>query len=62
MKELPVTLILRPSGFETIVTQIWRAQKNAFYQYAAVPALILLLISGLSMVVLLSQEGGNRGL
>ena len=62
MKELPATLILRPTGFETIVTQIWRAQKNALFQYAAVPALLLLLISGLSMVVLLSQEGSDRGL
>jgi iron(III) transport system permease protein len=62
MKELPVTLVLRPSGFETIVTQIWRAQETALYQYAAVPALILLFISGLSMVVLLSQEGSDRGL
>ena len=62
MKELPVTLILRPSGFETIVTQIWRAQESALYQYAVVPTLILLLISGLSMVVLLAQEGGQEGL
>jgi len=62
MKELPVTLILRPSGFETIVTQIWRAQETALYQYAAIPVLLLLVISGLSMVVLLSQEGSERGL
>ena len=62
MKELPVTLILRPSGFETIVTQIWRAQETALYQYAVVPTLILLVVSGLSMVVLLSQEGGEEGL
>ncbi len=62
MKELPVTLILRPSGFETIVTQIWRAQETALYQYAAVPALILLVISGLSMAVLLSREGSDRRL
>ena len=55
-------LILRPSGFETIVTQIWRAQESALYQYAAVPALILILISGLSMVVMLSQEGEGSGL
>ncbi|QHS17474.1 iron ABC transporter permease [haloarchaeon 3A1-DGR] len=61
MKELPVTLILRPTGFETIVIQIWRAQKAAYFQYAAVPALLLLAISGLSMVVLLSQ-GGQEGL
>ncbi len=57
MKELPVTLILRPSGFDTLATQIWAAQRTALYQYAAVPALILLIVSGLSMVVLLQQEG-----
>lgn len=62
MKELPVTLILRPSGFETIVTQIWRAQDTALYQYAVVPTLLLLFVSGLSMVVILAQEGGREGL
>ncbi|WP_049984060.1 iron ABC transporter permease [Halorubrum sp. BV1] len=62
MKELPVTLVLRPSEFETIVTQIWRAQETALYQYAVVPTLILLVISGLSMVVILTQEGGKEGL
>lgn len=62
MKELPVTLILRPTGFETIVTSIWHAQEAALYQYAAVPAILLLVISGFSMVVLLSQEGGQGGL
>jgi len=60
MKELPVTIILRPTGFETIVTQIWAAQESSLYQYAAVPALLLILVSGLSMVVLLAQE--RRGL
>ncbi len=62
MKELPATLILRPTGFDTIVTQIWRAQDAALYQYAAVPAIILLVISGLSMLLLLSQESDTRGL
>jgi iron(III) transport system permease protein len=62
MKELPVTLVLRPTGFDTIVTQIWRAQSTALYQYAVVPTLILLAISGLSMVVLLAQEDGQEGL
>jgi len=58
MKELPVTLILRPTGFETIVTQIWRAQEAAYYQYAVVPAFLLLVVSGFSMLILLSQEEG----
>jgi iron(III) transport system permease protein len=60
MKELPATIILRPTGFETIVTQIWRAQRSNLYQHAAIPALLLILVSGLSMVVLLAQE--RRGL
>jgi iron(III) transport system permease protein len=59
MKELPITLVLRPTGFETLVTQIWRAERNAFFQYAAVPALVLILVSGLSLLVLLSQEGNE---
>jgi iron(III) transport system permease protein len=62
MKELPVTIILRPTGFDTIVTQIWTAQSSGLYQYAAIPALLLLLVSGLSMVVLLTQERGDEGL
>lgn len=55
MKELPITLLLRPHDFDTIVTQIWRAHESGLYQYAAVPALLLIGISGLSMAVLLSQ-------
>jgi iron(III) transport system permease protein len=62
MKELPVTLILAPSEFQTMATQIWRAQDAALFQHAAIPAILLLVISGLSMMVLLSQEGGERGL
>jgi iron(III) transport system permease protein len=62
MKELPVTLILAPSEFDTIATQIWRAQDAGLFQAAAVPAVILLVISGLSMVVLLSQEDTEGGL
>jgi iron(III) transport system permease protein len=62
MKELPATLILRPTGVETLATQIWRVQDSALYQHAAVPALLLLGVSALSMVVLLAQEGGEEGL
>lgn len=61
MKELPITLMLRPSGFQTIATHIWAAQDQGFYQYAAIPALILIALSGLSMLVMLSQEGFREG-
>ena len=56
MKELPATLLLRPTGFETLVTRIWAAESAAVYGQAAIPALILIVVSGLSMVVILRQE------
>jgi iron(III) transport system permease protein len=56
MKELPATLILRPLGQETIVTYIWQVQEAAYYGQAAVPALLLVCISALSMVIILRQD------
>ena len=58
MKELPATLLLRPGGFETLVTYIWMVQESRHYGKAAVPALVLVGISAVSMLVLLSR-GGN---
>ena len=57
MKELPATLILHPTGFTTLVTYVWRVQEAGYYGRAAVPALVLVAVSGLSMVVLLRAEG-----
>ncbi|WP_158056967.1 ABC transporter permease [Halorussus halophilus] len=59
MKELPATLMLRPTGFETLVTYIWRVQDAGYYGQAAVPALVLVGVSALSMLVLLRQDGGE---
>ncbi|MFB6281310.1 MAG: ABC transporter permease [Haloferacaceae archaeon] len=59
MKELPATLLLRPLRFDTLVTYIWRVQEAGLYGRAAVPALVLVVVSGLSMAVILAQEGGR---
>lgn len=59
MKELPVTLMLRPVGMETLVSIIWGAQADLAYRYAAFPSLLLILISGFSMLILLRQEGSD---
>jgi iron(III) transport system permease protein len=56
MKELPATLLLSPLGFDTLVTYIWRVQEVGAYGQAAVPALALVVVSGLSMAVILAQE------
>ena len=59
MKELPATLLLRPIDFETLVTYIWIVQDGAAYGKAAVPALVLVGVSAMSMVVILSRERYN---
>jgi iron(III) transport system permease protein len=56
MKELPATLLLHPTGFDTLVTYIWLVQGAGYYGAAAIPALVLIVVSGLSMFVILSQE------
>jgi iron(III) transport system permease protein len=45
MKELPATLLLRPTGFDTLATEIWRYTSVASYSRAAPPALLLILLS-----------------
>ncbi|MDH3254380.1 MAG: iron ABC transporter permease [Acidobacteriota bacterium] len=45
MKELPATLILRPTGFDTLATVIWSAASEGIYSRAALPAICLLAVS-----------------
>lgn len=59
IKELPVTLLLGPTGFSTLATQIWSATSEAFYARAAAPALFLLVVSALSIVIIMRQEESN---
>lgn len=56
MKELPATLLLSPIGFRSLTTEIWNATTEAFYTRAAVPALLLVIISSFSLWILFSQE------
>jgi len=57
MKELPATLILAPPEFTTLVTHIWSVQEQGYYGFAALPALMLILVSAASMVIVLIREG-----
>jgi iron(III) transport system permease protein len=56
MKELPATLLLGPTGFTTLATQIWSATEEAFFTRAAFPSLILVAVSALSIAIILGQE------
>jgi iron(III) transport system permease protein len=45
LKELPVTLLLAPIGFETLATQIWGAATDGFYAEVGVTSLVLIAVS-----------------
>lgn len=52
MKELPATLLLRPTGFETLATRVWSGAAAGLYSKAAGPALMLMLICCIPLYVL----------
>ncbi|WP_320671731.1 ABC transporter permease [Patulibacter defluvii] len=45
MKELPATLLLKPTGFETLATRLWSSTSVSAYGEAAIPALLLIAVS-----------------
>ncbi len=60
MKELPATLLLAPTGYPTLSSQVWNATVEAFFARAAAPALALILLASVPMVFLVLREG-DRG-
>jgi iron(III) transport system permease protein len=59
MKELPATLLLGPTGFNTLATRIWGSTEEAFFTQASAPALLLVLVSAVAVWLILSQEEKN---
>jgi iron(III) transport system permease protein len=56
LKELPLTLLLAPTGFRTLATDLWDRAREGFYAQAAVPAALLLVVSLVSVLVLVRRE------
>ena len=56
MKELPATLILSPTGFNTLSASVWSFTAEAFFARAAMPALLLILLSGVPLAVMMFRE------
>ncbi len=56
MRELPATLLLRPTGFETLATHLWRVYEAGYFGRGAVPGLILILLSLLGLAMILAGE------
>ena len=58
LKELPATLLLGPTGFETLATRVWSATQAGAYGDAALPALLLVAV-GAVPTWMLSRRGGD---
>ena len=56
MKELPATLILSPTGFSTLATSVWSFASEAFFARAAMPSLLLIIVSGIPLALLMLRE------
>jgi iron(III) transport system permease protein len=56
MKELPITLLLRPIGFETLATDVWKLTSVGDYSRAALPALVLVALAAPLLVVLTARR------
>ncbi len=56
MKELPITLLLSPTGYRTLATVIWTATGSGAYGQAAAPALLLVAVSAVPTLLLVAHD------
>lgn len=59
MKELPITVMLRPFGLETLATWVWQMAAESIWTGAAVPALAIVAV-GLVPVAVLTRAAARR--
>lgn len=60
MKELPITFLLAPVGFETLAMNVWSYTSEAMFAQAAPYALVILLFSSLFVGLLFAKEWNSR--
>ncbi|MEN1970082.1 iron ABC transporter permease [Lentibacillus sp. N15] len=60
MKELTATLLLRPTGIDTLATKIWEHTSSVEYAASAPYAALLILISGLPVYLLTMRSFTHR--
>ncbi|MFA9445541.1 ABC transporter permease [Egicoccus sp. AB-alg6-2] len=60
LKELPATLLLAPTGYDTLATRVWSATTEAFFARASLPALVLVLLGSVPLAVLMIRERRER--
>ena len=54
VKELPITLLLRPFGFDTLAVWVWQATSESLWTQAAVPSLMMIAVSTVAVGALMA--------
>lgn len=60
IKELPATLILRPTGIETLATRLWSATSINAFSAAAPYALLLIVVAGIPALLVNREVQSSR--
>ena len=60
IKELPLTLILRPTNYDTIATRVYTYANDEMIQEASGPALIIILICTLMIYYVTHRKRGGK--
>ena len=55
VKELPIVLLLRPFGFDTLSVWVWQLASESLWESAALPALTIIGVSLIPVIVLSRQ-------
>lgn len=58
LKELPATLLLAPTGFDTLATRVWGAAADGFLAEVGITSLVLILMSGVLTWFLVLRPSG----
>lgn len=56
LKELPITLMLRPPGYDTLAVRIWIQSSDGFYTHAAPAGLLIVIASFIPLFYLVRKD------
>ncbi len=58
LKELPIVLLLRPFGFDTLAVRVWQLAADSRYEVAGLPALAIVVTAMIPVVLLFRSPDG----
>lgn len=59
VKELPMTLIMRPTGYSTLATKVFEFSSEGEWAHAAIPSIVIVFISSFSVIWIIARKIGK---